>query len=659
MSTHDSSPHPKWLKALIDEAVSLAKRFDHAAVTPWHLLQVFIQRHPELFNPDDSAPILEALRRHLQYLPTGGEPRHPSRELDAFLHQGDPPDSPRELKRRLQPYFNHLARELPEPPLAIGLDPLLTRIYTLLNSPTPYCGLVYGPPGCGKSNLVAHLHATQALPTLRLPVAEILSPTTAANQAMATLDAAARKAVETRAVLLIDDIDLLDRAGAADPVRDLLSCLDPFLLEKKIRILATANETFVQTSSPRRILWTRRFVLIPMEPPAGETLHAVVRARLKTVQDSWGVNFTDDAVAAAVRLSGRLFPGRAPPGRVLDTLCQCASMAVRMRVTAEIVERFAALHRVSPKLRPLEAIEKELKARIVGQDHALERVIERLRISRADMDRHPERPDGVFLFLGPSGVGKTETARVLAEAMYGHRDRFLKLDMSEFMEAHTVSRILGSPPGYIGHDEPSYLARHLGGDTHALILLDEIEKAHPQVLNLFLQVFDEGVLTDAHGIRYNFQRSVFIMTSNLGNELWGRPRATLGFTGGPPAAADPDVVRCLLKILPPEFLNRVDEIVLFHPLTMEDLERIVALNLDDILERFAARYQIHCTYEQELVRRLARLNYQPAFGARHVIRNLETHVVRHLLQWVMNDRLHPGDRHHLTPDILAETPPPA
>jgi ATP-dependent Clp protease ATP-binding subunit ClpC len=273
-------------------------------------------------------------------------------------------------------------------------------------------------------------------------------------------------------------------------------------------------------------------------------------------------------------------------------------------------------------------LEAHLHERVIGQDEAVGVVADAVLRSRAGLSS-PSRPTGSFLFLGPTGVGKTELARALAEALFGSDDRMVRLDMSEYQERHTVSRLVGSPPGYVGHDEAGQLTEAVRRHPYSLLLFDEIEKAHPDVFNTLLQVLDDGRLTDAHGRTVDFSNTVIVMTSNLGSERVSGSSTPLGFGAGEGEAGEQArrdrVLRPLREHFRPEFLNRVDEIVVFRPLTEEQLRRITDLLLEETRRRLHGQ-DIKLRFTTEAVDWLARRGHQPEYGARPLRRTIQREV---------------------------------
>ncbi|GGT92901.1 ATP-dependent Clp protease ATP-binding subunit [Streptomyces coeruleorubidus] len=291
-------------------------------------------------------------------------------------------------------------------------------------------------------------------------------------------------------------------------------------------------------------------------------------------------------------------------------------------------------------------LEEHLHERVVGQDEAVRVVSDAVLRSRAGL-ASPDRPIGSFLFLGPTGVGKTELARALAEALFGSEDRMVRLDMSEYQERHTVSRLVGAPPGYVGHEEAGQLTEVVRRHPYSLLLLDEVEKAHPDVFNILLQVLDDGRLTDSQGRTVDFTNTVIVMTSNLGSEAITRRGASVGFASG---GADADeearreqILRPLREHFRPEFLNRIDEIVVFRQLSTEQLRRITDLLLDRTRSLVQSK-GISVTFTDRAVEWLADHGYQPEYGARPLRRTIQREVDNELSRLLLDGRVAEGGR---------------
>jgi ATP-dependent Clp protease ATP-binding subunit ClpC len=292
-------------------------------------------------------------------------------------------------------------------------------------------------------------------------------------------------------------------------------------------------------------------------------------------------------------------------------------------------------------------LEQRLHERVIGQDEAVAAVAEAVRRSRAGLG-DPQRPVGSFLFLGPTGVGKTELARALTEALFGEESRMVRLDMSEFQERHTVSRLVGAPPGYVGYEEAGQLTEAVRRRPYSVILLDEIEKAHPDVFNILLQILDDGRLTDGQGRTVDFKNTVIIMTSNLGSDLITRRGVVLGFAGGSARADDrqegavrEQLMRRLRESFRPEFLNRIDEIIVFRQLDQAELRQVTELLLEDTRRRLHAQ-NVTVDFTQAAVDWIAARGFQPEFGARPMRRTIQREVDNTLSRMLLDGEITAG-----------------
>ena len=293
-------------------------------------------------------------------------------------------------------------------------------------------------------------------------------------------------------------------------------------------------------------------------------------------------------------------------------------------------------------------LEEVLHQRIVGQDEAVTAVAKAIRRGRVGL-KDPKRPIGSFIFLGPTGVGKTELCKTLAEAMFGDENAMIRLDMSEYMEKHTVSRLVGSPPGYVGYDEGGQLTEKVRRKPYSVILFDEIEKAHPDVFNMLLQILEDGCLTDSQGRKVDFKNTVIIMTSNVGARLITDSKANLGFQGHKEddkektAEKDNQDVRELVlaelkKLFRPEFLNRVDDIIVFHKLTEENIQKIAVGMLNNLKERLAA-LDIDITFTDEAVAAIAKAGFDPVYGARPLRRAIQSKIEDELSELMLEGKV--------------------
>jgi ATP-dependent Clp protease ATP-binding subunit ClpB len=317
---------------------------------------------------------------------------------------------------------------------------------------------------------------------------------------------------------------------------------------------------------------------------------------------------------------------------------------LRNRVTDEEVAEVVSKWTGIPVSKMLEGdrekllrMEEALHQRVVGQDEAVQAVSDAVRRSRAGLS-DPNRPNGSFLFLGPTGVGKTELTKALAAFLFDSEDALVRVDMSEFMEKHSVARLIGAPPGYVGYEEGGYLTEAVRRKPYSVILLDEIEKAHPDVFNILLQVLDDGRLTDGHGRTVDFRNTVVVMTSNLGSQLIQEMSGDENYDEMKGA-----VMEVVGQHFRPEFLNRVDDIVVFHPLTEAQIGEIVVIQLQYLKARLLER-DTQLELADAAVARLAEAGFDPVYGARPLKRAIQQQVENPLAQEILKGRLGPGDR---------------
>ena len=288
-------------------------------------------------------------------------------------------------------------------------------------------------------------------------------------------------------------------------------------------------------------------------------------------------------------------------------------------------------------------IEEELHKRVIGQEEAVTAVSEAVKRSRAGMG-DDKRPIGSFIFLGPTGVGKTELARTLADYLFDDEEAMIRIDMSEYMESHTVSRLVGAPPGYVGYEEGGQLTEAVRRKPFAVVLLDEIEKAHPDVFNILLQILDDGRLTDSKGRTVNFKNTIIIMTSNIGAQLIQSEMEKLeGSNREMMLSGLQEKLFLLLKQkVKPEFLNRIDEVILFTPLTRQDLKKIVLIQFDRIKE-IALRQRINLTISEAAIQWFANAGFDPAFGARPLKRVMQRKITNRISALILSGEIGEGD----------------
>jgi ATP-dependent Clp protease ATP-binding subunit ClpA len=464
-------------------------------------------------------------------------------------------------------------------------------------------------------------------------------------------------------ILFIDEIHTIVGAGdTIDSNLDAANILKPALARGElICIGATTHEEYRRAIAQDPAL-DRRFRTLDIEEPSQEDSLAILSGQRKKLEDHHGVVIRPEALEAAVSLSVRFLPDRRLPDKALDLLDEaCTRVIIRTvspdeeaEVAPEVrVENIAAVlsdwtgipvHDLTKdEKRKLSGLEESLMKRVIGQDKAVRTVAEAIKTARAGLG-DPNRPIGVFLFLGPSGVGKTELARALAEFLFGSDSAMLRLDMSEFHDSHTVARLIGAPPGYKDTQRGGQLTDGLRRRPYSVVLLDEVEKAAPEVFDIFLQVFDEGRLSDAHGRSVDARHAVFIMTSNIGTEETGK---SLGFVSDP--NQQPDYEGFLDRFFRPEFLNRVDEVITFRPLNRDIMSSILDLQLEDLHQRLA-RQHLKLILSDDARSLVLRKGYDPINGARPLRRAIERLVTRPLSARIVEDAFQAGDNIVAKPD---------
>ncbi|WP_199513027.1 ATP-dependent Clp protease ATP-binding subunit [Nucisporomicrobium flavum] len=519
-------------------------------------------------------------------------------------------------------------------------------------------------------------------------------------------------------IVFLDEIHTLVGAGGGGDGggMDASNMLKPALARGRLRVIGATTLDEYRRHIEKDAALARRFQPVLVGEPSVEDTVAILRGLRDNYEAHHQVRITDEALDAAVELSGRYITDRFLPDKAIDLIDQ-AGARVRLRVktpAADVREQERRLEQLTrdrdqavaaenyekasqlrdeinairqrmdsagaggdavPRVTPediaevvsratgipvaqlteeerdrLLRLEAHLHDRVVGQEEAVAAVAEAVRRSRAGLG-DPDRPVGSFLFLGPTGVGKTELARSLAEALFGETDRMIRLDMSEFQERHTVSRLVGAPPGYVGYDEAGQLTEAVRRRPYSVVLLDEIEKAHPDVFNILLQVLDDGRLTDSQGRTVSFRNTVLIMTSNIGSEIIDGTRRTLGF-GAADAGVSEDrdlrerLDRRLREQFRPEFINRIDEIIIFRQLETEQLRQITGMLLEETRRRLHAQ-DVGLELTPAAIDWLAARGFQPEYGARPLRRTIQRELDNRLSRMLLAADLAPGRTVHV------------
>ncbi|HEY4003040.1 MAG TPA: ATP-dependent Clp protease ATP-binding subunit [Candidatus Xenobia bacterium] len=459
-------------------------------------------------------------------------------------------------------------------------------------------------------------------------------------------------------LLFIDELHTIVGAGDSKGGMDASNMLKPMLASGDLSLIGCTTTDEYRKYIEADPALARRFqsVLVP-EPSEDETLQ-ILRGLKEKYEKHHSVRFEDDALLAAVKLSTRYIPDRQLPDKAIDLIDEAAAK-VKMRsgeftpdmkyvVTSDVIAEVVAGWTDIPvgelqedEEARLLRMEEELHRRVVGQEKAIETVAETVRMVRMGL-ASPTRPAGVFMFVGPSGVGKTELAKALAQFLFKSEKDLIRLDMSEYAEKAATNRLIGSPPGYVGHDEEGQLTKAVRTKPYSVVLLDEIEKAHPDVYDMFLQVFDDARLTDSKGRTVNFANTIIIMTSNLGLRTKDE-QGNIAFTDITLPGARDIIMNEVKKFFKVELINRIDEIVLFEPLKREQVTNIGLLMVGDVKKRMQSERNIELHVGDGAMAVLVDEGFNPQLGARPLRRAVESMLSKPLAKWILQNKAKPGD----------------
>ena len=531
----------------------------------------------------------------------------------------------------------------------IGRQAEIERVVQILSRRKKNNPILIGEPGVGKSAIVEGLAlriesgdavVLQGKRIVSLDIASMVAGTTYRGQFEERMKSVINELHKhPEIILFVDEIHTIMGAGNAQGSLDAANILKPALARGEVQCIGATTITEYRKSIEKDGALERRFQKVMIHPTSAEETYSVLTHISEVYGTFHNVQYTEEALRACVKLTDRYITDRFFPDKAIDAMDEAGAWkgkrqeakGERQEVTeadvAFVVSRMSGVpvQRVAQaEGQQLRQMSTTLKQRVIGQDKAIDTIVKAIQRSRMGL-RNPNKPIGTFFLLGPTGVGKTHLAQCLAEEMFGNRDAIIRFDMSEYIEKHTVSLLVGAPPGYVAHEEGGKLTESVRRKPYSIVLFDEIEKAHADIFNILLQVMDEGRLTDRQGHIVDFRNTIIIMTSNVGTRQLNEFGSGIGFNADEidEKQTEQMLTKALNRTFPPEFVNRLDNVVVFHPLNDDALAQILTLEMHPLKQRLEAMgYQLQLT--QKTKEQLLDQSRDRKYGARPLKRAIQT-----------------------------------
>jgi len=676
-------------KRILEQAFNEARQLKSNFISPEHILLAIIKQSDNM-----AVKLLIKQNINLRQLRTDLIKKLGETEVVAAATKDNPfgfggeKEKPTKLKE-FSLNLTNLAKEGKLDPV-VGRYPEIERAVQILGRRTKNNPILVGEPGVGKTAIAEGL----AQRIVDGDVSPLLADKEVISLDMGSLLAGTKfrgefeerlKSIveEVRAagniILVIDEIHTIVGAGAMGGAMDAANMLKPALARGEIQCLGSTTLDEYRQYIERDAALERRFQKVMVGEPSIEDAIEILQGLRKTYEDFHKVKYTDEAIKTAVIFSERYISDRFLPDKAIDLIDEAGSRthlnhclqqdkeenqvdvptinpeALTPVVDEEAIAKIVAAWTGVPVTKMTETesealmyLEDDLHQRVIGQDEAVKAVSRALRRSRSGLgDR--SRPIASLFFSGPTGVGKTELAKALATQMFGSEDAIVRIDMSEYMESHTISKLIGSPPGFVGYDEGGQLTEAVRRQPYTIVLFDEIEKAHPDVFNLMLQLLDDGRLTDAQGRKVSFKNTVIIMTSNIGSKVIEKGGSGLGFEfsedqGEAQYNRIKNLVNQELKnYFRPEFINRLDEIIVFRQLTKPEVREISSILLQEISARLEEQREITLGVTTAFEDRIIEEGFDPSYGARPLRRAIMRLLEDSLAEAILTGQVNNGD----------------